>query len=129
MKARNVKAILDSAEAKCNFSLYRVSRFLQPSILLFLSRGASHGYELIDKLRELGFHKESVDVGAVYRTLRKLEKEGFVKSEWVKRARRRKRVYRITPSGKTLCRMWIKRIKERKRALEKFLDLCKYTRI
>ena len=124
MKAKELKKKLDEKEKGCDYSLHRVSRFIQPSLLLFLSKGSSYGYELIERLKGLGFHKESIDVGAVYRTLRRLEKEGFVKSLWVKEGLRKKRVYKITSEGRTLYRDWIKRIRERKRALEKFLDLC-----
>jgi len=117
----NILKKLDEKENACDFSLHRVSRFIQPSLLLFLSKGASYGYELIDKLKGLGFHKESIDVGAVYRTLRKLEKEGFVKSSWIKEGARRKRMYRVTPKGRALLNAWIERVKERKHALEKFI--------
>mgnify|MGYP000032265297 CR=1 FL=1 len=123
VKIRDLKKGLDKQEAHCDFSLHRVSRFIQPSLLLFLSKGASYGYELIDKLKGLGFHKESIDVGAVYRTLRKLEREGFVKSAWVKKDSRRKRVYKITSEGRALLKAWIERVKERKQALEKFIKI------
>ena len=114
---------LDDEEKACDFSLHRVSRFIQPSLLLFLFKGASYGYELIDKLKGLGFHKETIDVGAVYRTLREIEKEGYVKSVWHKRGTRRRRVYQITPSGRALLKAWVGRIRERKKALEKFLKM------
>ncbi len=122
-KIRGLKKELDKQEVHCDFSLHRVSRFIQPSILLFLSKGTSYGYELIDKLRELGFHKESIDVGAVYKTLRRLEKEGFVKSTWYMKGARRKRVYKVTPQGRVLLRVWMERVKERKNALEKFIRI------
>lgn len=116
---------LQEKEKGCDYSLHRISRFLQPSLLLFLSKSPSCGYELIDKLRNLGFHKEAIDVGAVYRNLRKLEKEKFVRSVWEK-GKRKKRLYKITPQGKTLLKMWVGRIKERKKALEKFVKLYEY---
>ena len=122
MKLKELKNRLNEKEKGCDFSLHRVSRFIQPSILLFLSRRPSYGYELIEKLKDLGFHEESIDIGAVYRTLRKLEKEGFVKSSWQTKESRKKRVYKITPNGKVLLRIWVERIKERKGALEKFID-------
>ena len=123
MKIKELKNQLDEKEKGCDFSLHRVSRFIQPSLLLFLSKGPSYGYELIDKLKMLGFHKDTIDIGAVYRTLRKMEKEGFVKSLWKIGGARRKRVYQITPQGKTLLKAWIERVKERKQALGKFIDL------
>ncbi len=122
MKIKKLENKLNEREKGCDFSLHRVSRFIQPSILLFLSKGPSYGYELIEKLKSLGFHEEAIDVGAVYRTLRNLEKENFVKSFWQAKGRRKKRIYKITSQGKILLHAWIERVKERKKALEKFIE-------
>ncbi len=120
-RIRNIVKELDEKEKGCTFSLQRLSRFIQPSLLLFLSKGQCHGYDLIEKLGVLGFHKEAIDIGAVYRTLRKLEKEGYVKSFWSSQKGRKRRVYRITSRGRTLLKFWIERVKERKEALNKFI--------
>ena len=119
----NIINKLDNKEKGCDYSVYRVSRFIQPSLLLFLSKSSFCGYGLIDRLKILGFHKEAIDIGAVYRTLRKLEKEGFVKSNWAKEGGRRKRIYKITPRGRSFLKVWIARIEERKKALEAFIRL------
>ena len=115
---------LKEMEKGCMYSLHRVSKFLEPSLLLLLSKKTSYGYDLIERLKELGFHKESVDIGSVYRTLRKLEKEGFVRSAWQgNKGRRKKRNYTVTPQGLRLLAQWTERIKERKRALAKFVRI------
>lgn len=115
---------LQSKEKGCIYSLHRISKFIEPSLLLFLSKGSSYGYDLIEKLRRLGFHEESVDMGAVYRTLRKLEKEGFVKSCWQEiKGQKKKRYYDITPQGVQLLETWAERIKERKQALSRFMRI------
>lgn len=111
-------------EKGCVYSLHRVSKFVEPGLLLLLSKKGSHGYELIERLGELGFHRESIDIGSVYRTLRKLEKEGFVRSSWkVAKGDQKKRDYFLTPEGLRFLARWAERIEERKRALAKFLAL------
>jgi DNA-binding PadR family transcriptional regulator len=101
-----------------------VSKFIEPSLLLFLSKGSSYGYDLIEKLKELGFHKGAVDVGGVYRVLRKLEKDGYVRSFWAKTpGQKRKRYYDITPQGIRLLDKWTGQIKERRKALSKFVRI------
>jgi hypothetical protein len=75
---------LKEKERSCDYSLHQVSRFIQPSLLLFLSRRPVHGYQLIEDLKGLGFHENEVDIGAIYRNLRKLEEDGYVVSSWVK---------------------------------------------
>ena len=119
-----MKGDLQHKEKGCTYSLHRVSKFIEPSLLLFLSKGSSYGYDLIEKLKELGFHEGAVDVGSVYRVLRKLEKEGYVDSFWQEvPGRKKKRYYDITSQGMHLLEKWTERIKERKRALSKFVRI------
>ena len=122
MKKR-IEKDLDTKERACDFSLRRLSRFVEPSLLLFLSRNDCHGYELMERISFLGFNREDIDIGAVYRVLRRLEKEGFVKSKWESGGGRRRRVYRITRQGRDLLASWIERIRERRDALNRFIEV------
>ena len=83
----------------------------------------SYGYELIDRLEGLGFNKKSIDIGAIYRNLRKLERDGYVVSSWQKKSERKRRLYRITTEGKVFLDLWVERIRERKAALDRFIRL------
>src|SRR5438105_15023419 len=58
----------------------RVERFVEPSLLLLLREGPLHGYELLDRIPELGLEGR-LDVGNLYRLLRALEDEGLVRSD------------------------------------------------
>ncbi|OQX84170.1 MAG: hypothetical protein B6D63_05185 [Candidatus Latescibacteria bacterium 4484_7] len=119
----NLKRRIDEKEKCCDFSIHRVSRFIQPGLLLFLSMEPSYGYELIDRLEGLGFNKKSIDIGAIYRNLRKLERDGYVVSSWQKKSERKRRLYRITTEGKVFLDLWVERIRERKAALDRFIRL------
>jgi len=67
-------------------------------LLLLLDAEASHGYGL---RRALGDHQASADAGAMYRVLRRLEREGSVGSGWARSASGpRRRVYRLTDDGR-----------------------------
>ena len=69
-----------------------------PVLLLSLRGWNLHGYKLIQELTQFGF--SSIDQGNVYRTLRKLEKENMVKSEWdVSTGGPAKRIYSLTDAG------------------------------
>jgi PadR family transcriptional regulator, regulatory protein PadR len=71
-----------------------------PFILLSLRSWDLHGYKLIQELTQFGF--SSIDQGNVYRTLRKLEKENMVKSEWdVSTGGPAKRIYSLTEVGES----------------------------
>ena len=69
-----------------------------PVLLLSLRNWNLHGYKLIQELTRFGF--SSVDQGNVYRTLRQLEKDDMVKSEWdTTTGGPAKRIYSITDAG------------------------------
>ena len=67
-------------------------------LLLLLDGGATYGYDL---RRELDAHQLSIDPSILYRTLRKLERDGWVESRWMRSvAGPRRRFYRLTPEGR-----------------------------
>ncbi len=67
-------------------------------MLLLLDSGATYGYEL---RRELDAHRLKIDPSVLYRTLRKLESDGWVESRWMNSvAGPRRRFYRLTAKGR-----------------------------
>ena len=107
----------------CGCSERRAPRLLQPFILLALKGKESYGYELIEKINGFGFHSHPPDVGAIYRQLRSMETEGWMKSKWdTKGAGPAKRMYRITPQGEEILHGWAITLQKRKVSLEHFLN-------
>lgn len=71
---------------------------LAPCLLLLLAEVPGHGYELMERLRPLGF--DWGGPGPIYRELRGLEDEGLVASAWsAPRAGPVPRVYHLTEAG------------------------------
>lgn len=67
-------------------------------MLFLLNRQATHGYELH---RQLAAHGMSIELGAMYRTLRKLEDDGCAASSWATSvAGPRRRLYELTTKGR-----------------------------
>ena len=58
----------------------RPRELLAPSLLLLLAESPGHGYELMERLRPLGF--DGGGPGPIYRELRSLEDSGLVTSDW-----------------------------------------------
>ena len=86
----------------------RVMSFLQPCLLLMLTREEAHGYSLLDGLGEFGFNLERFDPSLIYRALRELEDGGWVASQWDDKSQGpRRRVYRITRDGEEYLKIWI----------------------
>src|SRR3989338_1706268 len=82
-------------------SFGNVEKFIEPCILLLISKDSSHGYGLMDGLGKHCGHK--VDIGNLYRSLRKMEKNKWIVSDWKKNTiGPDKRTYSITPEGKTV---------------------------
>jgi PadR family transcriptional regulator PadR len=111
---------------KCECPSGKMTRFVEPCLLFFLSQKDSYGYELMAKLDNFGFPKAKPDPAMVYRTLRYLEKEGFVVSKWdTKGAGPAKRNYGLTQKGIGLLHLWAESIVMRKQILEKFIKQYK----
>lgn len=72
--------------------------FLRPCILLLLREEPAHGYDLLERLRPLGFKRD--DPGRLYRALRGLEEEGLVRSAWqTSSSGPDRRIYDLTLEG------------------------------
>ncbi len=95
--------------------------WVQPFLLLSLDQWQSHGYELIRRLTLFGF--ETVDPGGVYRTLRQLERDGLLESDWDTEnggpARRR---YALTDAGRTYLDGWAGALRGYQHMLETFFS-------
>jgi poly-beta-hydroxybutyrate-responsive repressor len=100
----------------------RVERFVEPSLLLLLRERPLHGYELLDRLPELGVEGR-VDIGNLYRLLRALEAEGVVTSEWsADLPGPAKRTYELTPQGLRLLDRWAEALRSAQGVVHSFLD-------
>ncbi len=113
----------------CNcYPAERPPRFLRPFLLLLLREREGHGYELIDRMREMGLEYSIQDAGYVYRTLRSMETKGLITSKWeTENPGPAKRVYAITPAGIGMLHEWAQTLENLKVSLEAFLEI--YERI
>ena len=70
-------------------------------ILALLEEGPRHGYELCKLIDDRTRGRLSFHVANVYTSLYRLERGGFLAGRWVEKAgQRRRRFYRLTPSGR-----------------------------
>ena len=102
----------------------RISRFLEPALLLLLHRQPSHGYGLIEGLDRLGMEAYPADASAVYRILYDLEGTGMVISsrDAEETAGPPRRVYELTEKGEAYLADWVQELQETDRLLHRFLD-------
>ena len=78
-------------------------------LLALLSRAPAHGYELKQEFEDhFGAARAAVNIGQVYSTLQRLERDGLVASKQVDQAARpAKRVYTISEQGRRVLDKWL----------------------
>lgn len=77
----------------------RPRELLAPFLLLLLAEAPGHGYELMHRLKPLGFDWNGP--GPIYRDLRALEAASLIRSDWaVGSSGPGRRVYELTSAGR-----------------------------
>ena len=110
----------DDDMAGCRCDGGQPKNFARPCLLLLLAEAPAHGYELIERLRPFGF--DLSDPASVYKTLRVLENDGHVTSEWELSARGpARRVYSITADGHEMLQAWAHTLTKNREILGMFL--------
>lgn len=70
-------------------------------ILRTLQWGPQHGYGIGNAIRANSGELLKIETGSLYPALHRLEKQGWVKSEWrVSESSQRAKYYQLTPAGK-----------------------------
>ena len=96
----------------------RVARLLEPTLLLLLHQGLSHGYAFLERLDEFGLAE--IDPSAVYRALRDMEARGWAVSTWDDEQTQGppRRLYRLTPLGDEMLDTWVSDLADTKQIIE-----------
>jgi DNA-binding PadR family transcriptional regulator len=95
---------------------------LRNAILALLAQSPAHGYDLKGRLEgEFGSAWPAVNIGQVYSTLSRLERDGLVVSESIAQGSRpEKRVYRLTTPGTEELEAWLTATAEAPRLTDDF---------
>jgi len=85
---------------------------LEPTLLLLLHHGPTHGYTLLERLGEFGL--QDLNPSVVYRTLRDIEAKGWATSTWDEERTLGppRRVYRLTTLGDEVLALWTQELEE-----------------
>jgi poly-beta-hydroxybutyrate-responsive repressor len=93
---------------------------LSTSLLAFLKNWNAYGYQLAQRLSAVGMPE--FDSGTVYRTLRQLEKSGFVSSFWdISESGPARRMYSLTAAGDIFLSGWIDALQKYQAVLQQAL--------
>ena len=100
--------------------LYPPRVLLRACVLLLLLERPGHGYDLIERLKPLGF--ERVD-RSVYRALDWLDESEYVHATWdTPDAGPARRVFEITDAGRERLRAWVENMAELSDLLADYLS-------
>jgi len=89
---------------------------------LMLRQWSSYGYELMEKMSAFGL--AAMNPGTFYRTLRQMEKDGMVSSNWdTSEGGPARRVYSITDVGETYLNYWAQSLDQYQRMMNTFFRI------
>lgn len=107
----------------CTCAMGNLYRFVEPVVLLLLKKkGRSYGYDLSGDLQEYALTDAEIERGALYRTLRQLEANGNVVSEWdVEGSGPARRVYKLTAKGERHLDEWATVLEHVSKSMARFV--------
>ena len=74
---------------------------LDALILATVGDEPAHGYATLQRLRQRSHGAFDLAEGTIYPALHRLERDGLLSSSWSTESGRRRRVYRVTRSGRS----------------------------
>jgi DNA-binding PadR family transcriptional regulator len=92
----------DEETAASNWLKETQKGYIRIATLILLSKTPHHGYEIMKEIKERtkGFWRPTA--GGIYPILKDLQKSGYIQGEWDAKTRRRKRIYKVTESGRAV---------------------------
>jgi len=77
-----------------------VAASTKPLVLAILKRGENYGYQIIQSVRELSGGKLEWSEPMLYPLLKRMERDGLIRSEWkLTESKRFRRYFRLTEKG------------------------------
>ena len=102
----------------------RPKNWLMPVTLVMLREHSSYGYQLMEHLIEFGF--EALNPGTLYRTLRKMERDGLCESKWeTASGGPARRMYSITDAGEAYLELWVESLELYQKSMNTFFEAYK----
>ena len=97
---------------------------VEPAALAALLYAGGYGYDMRKAILERTNGEVDVDVGGLYRSLRRLEDEGAVASRWCDEdVGPRRREYELTQQGVELAEQWLDALRARRRLDDLLVEL------
>ena len=111
----------------CTCAMGNLYRFVEPVVLLLLKKkGRSYGYDLGNDLHAHALTDAVIERAALYRTLRTLEANGNVVSEWeTDQGGPARRVYKLTRQGENHLQEWAAVLDHVAKSMRRFVKVAR----
>ena len=111
----------------CTCAMGNLYRFVEPVVLLLLKKkGRSYGYDLGNDLPAYALTDAAIERAALYRTLRALEVNGNVVSEWeTDNSGPARRVYKLTRQGEDHLKEWAEVLDHVAKSMSRFVKVTR----
>lgn len=111
-------------EVKCPCEGNNLDKLIHPAILTVLAQEDLYGYKIVQRIAETPmFNGQKPDGTGVYRSLKSMEKQGYVISYWnLADIGPAKRIYKITRAGEECLLHWIETLKDYRDTIGKMLE-------
>ena len=120
--ARSRSRPAEPSNERESFSGWPPRDFLAPFVLLAVSMQRAHGYVIEDYLRTFGLF--GITMSTLYRTLRQMEKDGYLESTWEPGPTGpARRVYSITDAGHDWLDSSATVLDTYRQTIDRFLDM------
>ncbi len=97
---------------------------LQPALLLMVHMGPSHGYDLMERLKQ-DAGVEDIDPSLIYRALHALAAEGLIQSVWDDKDSQGppRRIYSITGDGEEILTQYMEKLKTSRKQIDHLIEV------
>jgi len=97
--------------------------WIQLLILRIIYETPLHGYQLIEKMNEFMSGRRPLKPGSLYTILRRMEKSGFLSSDWDRESSRlERRVYKLTEAGLKRLKNGRRMVKGQRKVLDEMMN-------
>ena len=92
--------------------------------MVLLRQGERHGYALLSELSQFGFVVDQLDPSLVYRALREMEADGWVRSNWDAESQGpKRRIYALADLGEAQLAHFVADLQRTRQEIEALIQM------
>lgn len=115
--------MVDEMGPICCEKPHHAQQLTEVALLISMAHGIRHGYAMLENLKQLDLGMEQLNTSTLYRTLRRMEAQGHIHSDWETGGPGpQRRVYEITEQGSAYLNQWIDVLTMRRARIDSIIE-------